>query len=419
MLQFEAVSDADLANIYRAFDVFALPTMGEGFGIPILEAMACGVPVVATACSAVTELLEGHGELIPAIATVVSPPYNQELAVAETGGLTAGTRYRVFMHHLNLTSSQNDLKIMATNRGTQEVILTKNPMYGTPGNDFSGTFATKGLLDAIPASSAVPNADLSIGVTDAFPDPMTTVAVPPFDLGNPATVINLAKFQLNPGQLGSGILELIPQDSNICIFVVVNNPPTSAYDPTGFYDHTAATTQYMKPDHKPIIHDRGTFSQRIVSRITSSPYMIATGLEDPGRFQLVDPADRAWSGFDNTRWDVSTIAGNVGYGRMFYSRVTISNSSGNALNAGIVASPRTPSSAFWGEVRDVGAGVTPRVPYDVNGDNHANVPAGVGTSGTVVWRGPIPPSGVVNKRIRYTMTGASSGKLSLWVVPYS
>ncbi|NCQ29488.1 MAG: glycosyltransferase family 4 protein, partial [Armatimonadetes bacterium] len=49
--------------IYNLFDVMVLPTMGEGFGLQFLEAMACGIPVVATDCSAVTELLEGRGEL--------------------------------------------------------------------------------------------------------------------------------------------------------------------------------------------------------------------------------------------------------------------------------------------------------------------------------------------------------------------
>jgi len=51
------VPDATLATVYNAFDVFALPTMGEGFGLPILESQACGVPAVVTDCSACTELV--------------------------------------------------------------------------------------------------------------------------------------------------------------------------------------------------------------------------------------------------------------------------------------------------------------------------------------------------------------------------
>lgn len=40
------VSDNELADHYRLADVFAMPSMGEGFGIVFLEAMACGIPVL-------------------------------------------------------------------------------------------------------------------------------------------------------------------------------------------------------------------------------------------------------------------------------------------------------------------------------------------------------------------------------------
>jgi len=41
--------DADwLADIYNGFDVFCLPTKGEGFGIPLIEAASCGIPVITT-----------------------------------------------------------------------------------------------------------------------------------------------------------------------------------------------------------------------------------------------------------------------------------------------------------------------------------------------------------------------------------
>lgn len=53
-----------VANLYRLFDVFCLPTIGEGFGLPLIEAMASGCAVVSTNCSVVPEILNGAGLLI-------------------------------------------------------------------------------------------------------------------------------------------------------------------------------------------------------------------------------------------------------------------------------------------------------------------------------------------------------------------
>jgi glycosyltransferase involved in cell wall biosynthesis len=52
-----AVPDPELAALYRGARVFAFPSLGEGFGLPPLEAMAFGVPVVASAGGALGEVL--------------------------------------------------------------------------------------------------------------------------------------------------------------------------------------------------------------------------------------------------------------------------------------------------------------------------------------------------------------------------
>jgi glycosyltransferase involved in cell wall biosynthesis len=50
------VDQADLPAIYSAASVFAFPSLHEGFGLPVLEAMACGTPVVTSDTSSLPEV---------------------------------------------------------------------------------------------------------------------------------------------------------------------------------------------------------------------------------------------------------------------------------------------------------------------------------------------------------------------------
>lgn len=50
------VEDADLPALYRGADLFAFPSLYEGFGIPVLEAMASGTPVVTSDASSLPEV---------------------------------------------------------------------------------------------------------------------------------------------------------------------------------------------------------------------------------------------------------------------------------------------------------------------------------------------------------------------------
>jgi glycosyltransferase involved in cell wall biosynthesis len=50
------VSDDDLPYLYNGAISFLLPSLHEGFGIPIIEAMACGTPVITSDCSSMPEV---------------------------------------------------------------------------------------------------------------------------------------------------------------------------------------------------------------------------------------------------------------------------------------------------------------------------------------------------------------------------
>ena len=59
-----AMDDAQMANWFRSLDVLMAASYGEGFGLPIVQAQACGVPVIGTRCSAITEkIASGTGWL--------------------------------------------------------------------------------------------------------------------------------------------------------------------------------------------------------------------------------------------------------------------------------------------------------------------------------------------------------------------
>lgn len=56
---FGFVSDSDLLQFYNACDLFVFPSFYEGFGLPALEAMACGRAVICSNTSALPEVVDG------------------------------------------------------------------------------------------------------------------------------------------------------------------------------------------------------------------------------------------------------------------------------------------------------------------------------------------------------------------------
>ncbi len=71
------IADADLPALYSAATLFVYPSLYEGFGLPVLEAMACGTPVIVSNQSSLPEVVGNAGLLVnprdvDAIATAIS-----------------------------------------------------------------------------------------------------------------------------------------------------------------------------------------------------------------------------------------------------------------------------------------------------------------------------------------------------------
>lgn len=67
-------SQVGMNSMYSAMDCLVQATLGEGFGIPVLEAQACGAPVIATDCTSMPELVcPGASMLIKPVTEILTP----------------------------------------------------------------------------------------------------------------------------------------------------------------------------------------------------------------------------------------------------------------------------------------------------------------------------------------------------------
>jgi glycosyltransferase involved in cell wall biosynthesis len=71
------IGDELLPDLYRAAEVFVYPSLFEGFGMPPIEAMACGCPVISSACGALADV-------VAKAALIVEPDDTKAIAAALT-----------------------------------------------------------------------------------------------------------------------------------------------------------------------------------------------------------------------------------------------------------------------------------------------------------------------------------------------
>ena len=85
-IRFEGfVPEAELPDYYRAADVFVFPSLLEGFGIVLVEAMASGLPVVSTTATAIPEVVGDAGLLVA--------PRNENMLASAVSNLIEGEDY--------------------------------------------------------------------------------------------------------------------------------------------------------------------------------------------------------------------------------------------------------------------------------------------------------------------------------------
>lgn len=88
------VSDPELLQLYNACDLFVFPTFYEGFGIPALEAMACGRAVTCSNTTSLPEVVDG--------AAILFDPYSTDEMVRALADLLLDAELRTRMERLGL-----------------------------------------------------------------------------------------------------------------------------------------------------------------------------------------------------------------------------------------------------------------------------------------------------------------------------
>lgn len=91
------VTDEQLLQLYNACDVFVFPSFYEGFGLPVLEAMACGKAVACSSASAVPEVADG--------AALLFDPYSSDEIARAMVDLIRDAELRARMERLGLQRS--------------------------------------------------------------------------------------------------------------------------------------------------------------------------------------------------------------------------------------------------------------------------------------------------------------------------
>jgi glycosyltransferase involved in cell wall biosynthesis len=122
---FGFVPDRTLAVLYRLASVFAFPSLYEGFGLPPLEAMACGTPVVTSRISSLPEVVDDAALLVD--------PYDVEEIAAALGRVLVDQDLRDAL----LAKGRKRACLFSWQRSVQAILAIYMAVLGKPAPVFN------------------------------------------------------------------------------------------------------------------------------------------------------------------------------------------------------------------------------------------------------------------------------------------
>src|SRR5512143_207309 len=113
-----SISDGDLPALYSSADVFVTPSLYEGFGLPVLEAMACGTPVISSQAASLPEVVDDAG--------VLFDPMSVEAIASAIQHVTTNTNLRLVLQQRGLER----VKRFTWDRAAEETINVYQAVMG-------------------------------------------------------------------------------------------------------------------------------------------------------------------------------------------------------------------------------------------------------------------------------------------------
>lgn len=86
VIHYQNIKPEKLAELYRYSDIFLFPSLHEGFGIPLVEAMACGTPVITSDRGSLPEVVGNAGIMID--------PLNPSMIADKVQKITSDEKFR-------------------------------------------------------------------------------------------------------------------------------------------------------------------------------------------------------------------------------------------------------------------------------------------------------------------------------------